>query len=127
MDQNTSEMAWQTPKGSREVTDQLNRYTHRLGSNSTQRLLCSKLRKSSESKYIQLATALDRTEVLKAQIEAMATRKRRRVEPDPNSTFVRLREIQCTEMEAGAIEAISEESSDSENSSDIIDCIVAAS
>lgn len=54
----------------------------------------------------------------------MALRKKRRVAPEPNSAFVGLREVQCTQMEAGAIEAIREESPDSGDFEDIIECIV---
>lgn len=57
-------------------------------------------------------------------MEIMALRKKRRVAPEPNSAFVGLREVQCTQMEAGAIEGIREESPDSGDFEDIIECIV---
>lgn len=118
---------WKTPKSAREVADQLGRYARLTGNSFTQRLLFSKIRKGWDSKDLHLAHAQRKVEQLESQLEAVAPRKKRRVEPDPNNTFVGLREVQRAQNEAGAIEVDREEYPEPDGSSDIVDCIFAAS
>lgn len=47
-------------------------------------------------------------EELEAQLEVVAPRKKKRVDPDPNFTFVGLREVQQAQADAGAIEEVGE-------------------
>lgn len=70
--------------------------------------------------------AYRRINQLESQLAAMVPRKRQRVDPDPNITFVGLREIQRAQTRAETVQTNVEESPEVPDSSDIGDCIVAA-
>lgn len=90
------------------MADQLGRYAKLTGNSSTQSLLFSKIRKGWDSEDLHLASAERKVEQLESRLEAVAPRKKQRVEPDPNTTFVGLRER--AQNEAGAIKVDREES-----------------
>lgn len=90
-----SKVAWETPTKTRDLARQINRYALRTQASPTDRVFFRKVRKGYELKDLQLATANQKINSLEAQLEAAATRKRKRVVPDPNTDFVTLRNIEA--------------------------------
>lgn len=69
---------------------------------------------------------LRENQVLKNKLAATAPQKRRKVETSPNSTFVRIKHIQKTQIEVGVINNKSEDSEGSEDTINTADYIIVA-
>ena len=95
----------------------------------TQRRLFQKVSKVYDEKDFDLAVAKRRIEELEAQIERIKPTRRRKVIPDPNSSFTDIRNIRRAQREAGrAIDSSTDSSLASVSNSkdeEMEDCIVA--
>lgn len=118
---------WTTPTKTTEMRTQLVKLTQQIKPTSTQRLLFQKVSKAFDNKDFDLALLQRENEALRAQLEAIKPRKRKKVKTSPNSKFANIKSIRKAQLEAGYVEDQSVESSASENPSEAVSCIVVAS
>lgn len=118
---------WTTPTKTTEMRTQLVKLTQQIKPTSTQRLLFQKVSKAFDNKDFDLALLQRENEALRAQLEAIKPRKRKKVKTSPNSKFANIKSIRKAQLEAGYVEDQSVESSASENPSEAGSCIVVAS
>ena len=96
---------------------------------STERILFRKVEKAFDTKDFRLALQQRKIEELEATVERLRPTKRRKVVPDPNTTFTTIDDVHRAQVEAGRIEVESEEEDTTseleEEESEAEDCIVA--
>src|SRR5690606_12132259 len=122
-----SAVTWSTPRKVVDLHDQLALYSQLDQPTSTQRLLFRKVQKGFEEKDNQLAALQSRVQALEEQAEDAKPRKKKRVQISPNSKFADIRAIHQAQIEAGDKNNGTAESSDSELSSELGNCIIVAS
>ena len=120
----TSQIAWSTPRRSKDLKFQVLKFCQLEDDASTKRLLFRKITKGFDAKETLLAKALMQIEALETQLEAARPKKRKRVKASPNSKFVDITAIQRTQEEVRAAENIMDEASDASLSEIDEDCIV---
>ncbi|KAK6206671.1 transposase [Colletotrichum tabaci] len=123
----SSAVVWSTPRKMKDLAGQLKLFTELDNDASTQRLLFIKVKKGFSEQSYNLATAQHKLELLQAQVNNTAVRKRRAVQIDPNTKFANIKDIQQAQIEAGDKEDDEAESSASDNPSEAGSCIVVAS
>lgn len=74
--QNSFLVGWKTPESAKNIKSQLGFYSRLTGSDSTQRLLFSKIQKGWDSKDLELAMAYRRINQLESQFVAVVPRER---------------------------------------------------
>ena len=120
----TSQVAWSTPRRSKDLKLQVLKFSQLEDDVSTKRLLFRKITKSFDEKESLLAEAQMRIEALETQLEAARPRRRKKVKVSPNSRFVGIAAIQRTQEEVRTAEDIIDEASDASISDINDDCIV---
>ncbi|KAK6211409.1 transposase [Colletotrichum tabaci] len=121
----SSAVVWSTPRKMKDLAGQLKLFTELDNDASTQRLLFIKVKKGFSEQSYNLATAQHKLELLQAQVNNTAVRKRRAVQIDPNTKFANIKDIQQAQIEAGDKEDDEAESSASDNPSEAGSCILA--
>lgn len=130
-------LSLKTPKSSMEVNDfqrQLVKIDPIFG-NATARLLFRKLGKSLNEATFQYTTSEQQNEQLLAALEKAKPKKKKKVVPDPNSKFVRLKDVRKVQEGMKGLtpkptrvtrskKVIIEKEEESEHYSDDEDCIV---
>ncbi|KAK6209982.1 transposase [Colletotrichum tabaci] len=119
----SSAVVWSTPRKMKDLAGQLKLFTELDNDASTQRLLFIKVKKGFSEQSYNLATAQHKLELLQAQVNNTAVRKRRAVQIDPNTKFANIKDIQQAQIEAGDKEDDEAESSASDNPSEAGSCI----
>ena len=120
----SSIVAWSTLRKAQEVQAQLSHYGRLSESTSTQRLLFQKLSKGFDEKDVLLASALQRIEVLEAEVEVRRPRKRKAVKLSPNSKFARIEHIHKAQLEAGDFKSETDESSEPDLPIEADNCMI---
>ncbi|KAK1839747.1 transposase [Colletotrichum chrysophilum] len=121
-----SAVAWSTPKRVKDLDSQLQLFSQLEQSITTQRQLFRKVKKGFQEQSIQLATAQHEIQLLQAQVNNSAARKRKAVKVDPNTKFATIGDIQQAQIEASEVEINTDESSASDYPSEAESCIVVA-
>jgi 4-hydroxybenzoate polyprenyltransferase len=96
--QKVSQDPFQTPQRSSQVRDLARALKTAPTDRLTARLLFRKIGKGIDSKNISLAAAEGRIRSLELQIEDLRPKKRKKVKEDPNSRFVRIKQIRATQI-----------------------------
>ena len=84
----SSQIAWSTPRRSKDLRTQMTRYGRLEKDYSTRKLLFRKIAKGFEEKETLLATAEYKIQSLEMQLEAVRPKKKKKVQTSPNSKFV---------------------------------------
>jgi 4-hydroxybenzoate polyprenyltransferase len=117
---------WSTPKKSVELHQQLVDFNKQTGASRTQRQLFNKVKKAFDLLDSNLAIKEAENQALRAQLEAVKPRKRKRVDTNPNELFANIAAVRRAQVAAGAVEGSQVDSSEDGNSSDGNSCIVVA-
>jgi 4-hydroxybenzoate polyprenyltransferase len=115
---------WTTPTKSIELGQQLDQFHQGNRPTRTHRQLFQKVTKAFDTLDYNMAFLRKENEALKAQLEAIKPRKRKRVDTDPNTLFAGIEAIHRAQVAVGAVEAESDDASENGESSDTGDCIV---
>ena len=119
----TSIVVWSTPKKTSDFKDQVQLSNQLAEHSTTQRLLFRKIQKAFDKKNVQLATAQRQIQALKARIETIRPRKRKKVDLSPNSKFANIEDIHQAQLAVGEAESSLDGESDSESLSEAGSCI----
>ena len=117
---------WVTPKKTSDLRRQLVDFTTKPRPLRTQRLLFQKVNKAFDQKDSDMAALRLENETLRAQLEATRVRKRRKVQPDPNSVFVNIEAIHRAQVAAGEIVECEADRAEAGDSSGTNGCVVVA-
>ena len=94
----TTRISFWTPISSQDARRQINIIPVSARSDPLVRQLFSKMSKGLDSKNVMLATQEASIGQLEAQVSQLRPKKRQKVNPDPNSRFVRINEIRCARI-----------------------------
>jgi hypothetical protein len=117
---------WVTPGRSLDLRRQLVDFNLQTEPSRTRRRLFDKVNKAFDKMDTNIALLKTENEALRAQLEAVKPKKRKRVDTNPNSLFVDTAAIYRAQVAAGAVEAGPVDSSEDGDSNDGNSCIVVA-
>lgn len=120
----TSQVAWTTPRKSKDLKAQVLHFSQLESDVPTKRLLFRKITKGFDEKDSLLAKAQLQIQALEAQLEAARPKRRRKVETSPNSRFADIKAIQHAQEKADVAENNKEDGEEPEVSENEENCIV---
>lgn len=100
----TSQIAWSTPRRSKDLKVQVLQFNQLDDDVPTKRLLFRKITKGFDEKDCLLAKAQLQIQALEMQLEAVRPKRRKKVETSPNSRFADIEAIRRTQLEVNAAE-----------------------
>ncbi len=115
---------WSTPRKTTDLARQLAQFNPQPPKASSQQQLFRKVRKAFDNIEHSMATLQMENQVLRVQLEVTKPRKRTKVETDPNTFFIGIKDVRKAQIEAGAARAGPVDSSEDEEFSDTGSCIV---
>lgn len=119
-----SQVEWSTPRTTSQLRDELHLFDQLDPDPHTKRLVFRKINKAFDEKNTELAIKDREIQVLKARIDNIHTRKRKKIEISPNSKFANIKKVQEAQLAAGVyIDDAHVLSSDSESSTSLEFCI----
>ncbi|KAJ3566248.1 hypothetical protein NPX13_g7210 [Xylaria arbuscula] len=124
--QQVSQVTWETPRTASQLRNELRLFNRLDADRHTKLLLFRKINKAFSERYDEIGQQKRELEMLRARLDNIQTRKRKKVEMSPNSRFATIQDIYRSQQAADDGKIITSELNASDLFSDAESCIVVA-